>query len=466
MNLTSNPFHRRQFLKASAAGFGALGLGAVSPFLRQARAGGIAPGKKLLFIFLRGGIDGVGTVLPYGDAGIPGTAPTYLEARPRLGVQPGDAHDLNGFCSLHPSMQGNAPNDPKLYDIFQGSFDPSRAFQQLAVLLRIGYANQNRSHFSSQQFLENGRAGDVKSEKGVLNRYVGAYLDEAAPMQAATINGNQMVIMKGDVLIPVLRTVGDYALPQNVLLGTLPSKANPLGSGLKGAYGQVGYRPNVQYNELTYDTGKTLLESLQFFQDSVLSVRYEPKADAAPYYQAINDQRFRSSIQDSARLLRQIDDIQIVACNQDGYDTHGGQNQRLPNLQRDLALAFTALYNDLADIWDDVVVLTVSEFGRTTIENGNLGTDHGQATINFAMGGSGVGGVYDGDAATWPNGTLTAANQRYVLESHDYRAVYHEVLTKHLGDPDNRMDEIIPGYSELVANDTRGLFDSRGFVAS
>jgi len=464
MNLTSNPFDRRRFLRASALTFGALGLGSISPFLRSALAGGVSPGKKLLFIFLRGGMDSVGTVMPYGDAGIPGTAPTYLEARPRLGIQPGDAYDLNGFCSLNPAMQGAGATDPKLHEIFSGSFVPGRPARNLAVLHRVGYENQNRSHFSSQQFWENGTPGATQLEEGVFNRYIGAYLDESKPMQAATVNGNQMVLMKGDVLIPVLRSISDYALPANVRLGTLPDAGNPLGSGLKGAYGQAGFNRAIQYDPLTYGTGKALLESLQFFQDNVLSVPYTPAPDAQPFYAAISNAGFRQSVQDCARLLRQIEDIQIVGCNQDGYDTHGSQNQRLPPLHRDLALAFTALYLDLADIWNDVCIVTMSEFGRTTIENGNIGTDHGQAALAFVMGGTVAGGVYDGDAASWPNGTLVGAGGRYLLEAHDYRAMYHEVLTKHLGDPGGQIETVLPGYGALAANDPRGLFTSRGFI--
>jgi uncharacterized protein (DUF1501 family) len=439
-------------------------MGSMSPFLQSVLAGEVNAGKKLLFIFMRGGMDSVGTVMPYGDAGIPGKAPTYLEARPTLGVPPDEAFDLNGFCGLNPNMQGEADDAPKLYDIFNGTLDPSRPRQDLAILHRVGYERQNRSHFTSQQLWENGTDDQAALENGVFNRYIGAYLDESKPMQAAAINGNQMVIMKGDVLIPVLRTINDYSLPTNVQLGSLPSKGNPLGSGLKGAYGQTGFNASVKYNPLTYGTGKTLLESLQFFQDSVLGVPYSPKAEAQPFYSNIANNGFRQSIQDCARLLRQVDDIQIVGCNQGGYDTHGSQQNRLPPLQRDLALAFTGLYFDLEDIWDDVVVVTMSEFGRTTLQNGNNGTDHGQASVCFAMGGPINGGVYDGDAASWPNGTLVGAGGRYLLEGHDFRAMYGEILTKHLGDPDSQLDTIIPGYSTLAADDPRGLFTERNFV--
>ena len=68
------------------------------------------------------------------------------------------------------------------------------------------------------------------------------------------------------------------------------------------------------------------------------------------------------------------------------------------------------------------------------------------------------------DEETWPAGTLVGANERYLLEAHDFRAYYHEILTQHLGDPDDHIDTIIPRYSELADNDPRGLFTSREFV--
>ena len=458
--MTIGKLRRRKFLKLGAS-LSALGIG-MPPFLQRALAGPTSSSKKILFIFLRGGMDGIQAVIPYGDQGT-ASADTYEQARPSLSPDPAATHDLNGFCSLFPAFQGAALGQPRVADIFHGTFDERGP--NLAVIHRCGYENQNRSHFSSQQFYENGIPGNVQDETGVLNRYITAYPDGTTPIQAATLNTNQMVLMKGETLVPVLRSIGDFDLPANVNLGTFPSPpGNPLGSGLKGAYGQAGFDPLVPYNGLTYSTGSTLLDSIQFFRDNV-DAEAPPEPGAEEYYNAIGNNGFRGFIQDCARLLKQVDGLQVVGCNQGGYDTHGSENVNFPNLTGDLGRALTALYIDLKDMWNDVIVFTITEFGRTSGENANNGTDHAEACAMFAMGGSISGGVYNCDSSTWPNGTLfSTANGRYLSHRTDFRAIYNEIITKHLGDPDGRIDEIIPGFTSLAAANSGGYFTPLNFI--
>ncbi len=451
--------NRRDFLRWSTASLTALGYLGMPPFLRRSLAQPMTRGKKLLFIFLRGGIDGVQAVIPFGDAGLPGKK-SYLQARPTLGIQPADAHDLNGFVSLHPTLHSLA-GGPRVLDIFRGALDGR--LPGLAICHRVGYESQNRSHFSSQQFWENGVPGAVNLEQGVFNRYLTQYL-QGSTLPAATLATNQMVMLKGQTLVPTLRTVDDYALPSNVPIGAPATPSDPLGSGLLGSYTQQS-NPAIRYDPLAYSTGQTLLSSLQFFESTVRKSPYLPEADAQPFYDAIGDQRFGGFVRDCARLLKQLPDIQIVGCNQDGYDTHGNENARLPSLLGDLGNALTALYFDLKPIWDDVVVMTMSEFGRTSEENGNRGTDHGESTVMFLMGGPVKGGVYNADPTRWSNGDLfSTPNGRYLAHRTDYRAVYHEVLTRHLGDPANRMDLVIPGYSGYAAQDPNGYFKKLGIL--
>ncbi len=456
---------RRDFLKWSAASLAAAGGLGMPAFLRRLSAAPSLNGKKVLCIFCRGGMDGVQAVIPYGDQGIPGAALTYEEARPDLRPDRTATHDLNGFCSLFPTMQGPGAADPKLADIFRGTFDERGP--QLAVLHRIGYEDQNRSHFSSQQFYENASPGNLQLEEGFFNRYLTRYPDADAPIQAATLNTSQMVLLKGQTLVPVLRSIDDFALPGNVGLGTAPTPEDPLGVGLKGAYGQAGFDPAISYESLTYSTGSTLLENLQFFEENVRQAPYEPEPGAQELYDSIADRNFRSFIRDCAQLLKQVDGVRVVGCNQNGYDTHGNENVAFPALVGDLAKALTALYIDLKPIWEDILVMTLTEFGRTSLQNANRGTDHAEACCSFAMGGGVVGNVYNCDSSTWANGDLfSTSNGRYVAHRTDFRAIYHEVLTRHLSDPDGAIDEIIPGYSGLVSADTSGYFTPLNFLSN
>ena len=465
--MSRSTWNRRNFLKWSTASLTALGFGMPGVFQRARALGGptLGPYKKILYIFLRGGIDGVQCVIPYGDQGAGPDKPDYLAARPTIGVSSDDAHDLNGFASLYPTMQSTAPDGPKLADIFHDNIDGRG--NKLAVVGRVGYENQDRSHFSSQKFYENCCPGDVSKEDGVFNRYISAYTNPESPLQGAVLNGSQMVFMKGDVLLPVLRSVADYQLPGNVNLGAVPTGSNPTGEGLMGVFGQAGFDSARAWESLTYDTGSTLLDGLQFFEENVHGTSYEPATDAQPFYASINDRGFANFLQDCARLLKQVDSLQIAGCNQNGYDTHGSEHLRFPNLAEDLGLAFTALYHDLRPIWDDTLVVCMSEFGRTSLENGNRGTDHAESTIMMLMGGPVVGGVYNVDSTTWENGDMfSTANGRYVAHRTDYRAIYREILAGHLGDPENQMDTIIPGYSTLSTptNDPQGYFNPLGLI--
>ena len=448
---------RRNFLRWTSASLAGAGLGGLPFFARALEAAPAAQSKKVLFIFLRGGIDSVQAVIPYGDRGLPGRVATYEEARPRLSPNRADTHDLNGFAHLFPTLQEDGAGSARLADIFHGTVDERP--QNLAIVHRVGYASPNRSHFSSQQFWENGVPGNVKLEEGVFNRYLSQYPDRESPLQAATLDNNQVVMLKGSTLVPVLRSIDSFSLPSNVELGSAPTPEQPLGSRLKGAYGQSGFDSSIPYESLGYSTGRSLLESLQFFDENLRQVPYEPEPDAVPYYNSIRQASFRGFVRDCARLLKEVPGIRFVGCNQEGYDTHAREVTRFPELTRDLGRALTALYHDLKPIWGDTVVVTMSEFGRSSHENASLGTDHGESTCMFLMGGSVNGGVYNCSADRWENGDLFSSSiGPYVAHRTDFRRVYFELLTRHMGDPENRIDAVIPGYSELEEADTNGYF--------
>ncbi len=129
-----------------------------------------------------------------------------------------------------------------------------------------------------------------------------------------------------------------------------------------------------------------------------------------------------------------------------GWDHHineGGINGQLSNRLREFGQGLAALYRDLGDRMEDVLVLTMSEFGRTARENGNAGTDHGHANVMFLLGGDVKGGKVYGQ---WPG---LAPEQLYqgrdLALTTDFRDVFAEVLVRHLGS--SHADAIFPGYT-------------------
>jgi uncharacterized protein (DUF1501 family) len=135
-----------------------------------------------------------------------------------------------------------------------------------------------------------------------------------------------------------------------------------------------------------------------------------------------------------------------------GWDTHTGQAGRLNQQLREFGQGISALYHDLGDKMSDVVILTMSEFGRTVRPNGTNGTDHGHATCFFALGGDVQGGKVLGH---WPG---LAPEQLYenrdLALTTDFRAVFGEVAIKHLGA--RGLEKIFPGYTGTPA-DFRGV---------
>jgi uncharacterized protein (DUF1501 family) len=155
--------------------------------------------------------------------------------------------------------------------------------------------------------------------------------------------------------------------------------------------------------------------------------------------------RFGAGLAQIARLIKSNVGLEAAFTEIGGWDTHanqGGATGQLANRLKELADGLAAFYRDLGDRMEDVIVLTMSEFGRTARENGNRGTDHGHANVMFAMGGKVRGGKVYG---RWPGLASNALYEgRDLALTTDFRLVCGEVLTRHLGHKD--LSRIFPGY--------------------
>jgi uncharacterized protein (DUF1501 family) len=155
--------------------------------------------------------------------------------------------------------------------------------------------------------------------------------------------------------------------------------------------------------------------------------------------------RFGTGLSQIARLIKADVGLEIAFTEIEGWDTHaneGGAVGQLANRLRDLGEGLAAFYRDMGDRMDDVVLLTLSEFGRTARENGNRGTDHGHANVMFAMGGKVRGGKVYG---RWPGLAPEVLYEgRDLALTTDYRTVCSEVITRHLGQKE--MTRIFPNF--------------------
>lgn len=450
--------NRRDFLRVGGTG---VALGALSPLGRcpfltrsvEAAMLGTNP-KKMLLIFLRGGCDGVNTLIPHGD-------PEYndtVDSRPTLFVPPGSAIDLNGFASLHPSLA-------KLHDVFVTG--------DVACIHRVAYAGQSFSHFSSMQFWENGKPGDVGLEEGWVTRTIVSDpgLDDH-PLAGVSVSPQLQVLFRGDRVLPHIPNLSTYTLGNSSadlkLVGALPGMSDD-GSGLLGVYSRPA--DGTSYDPVVRDTGLALAASLDGLQ-GVDPGAYMPVNGASyPSSSAPGDfpnngtaWNFFRQVKDSVQLLKETD-ARICGVELGSFDTHSNQGTlegAHPGRLHMLAHAMKSVWQDTtpSGLWNDLLVVTLSEFGRTSQENGSEGTDHGEASCMFVAGGSVNGGVFNCDPTTWgPGDMFSTPNERYVAQLTDFRAVLGEILIEHFG-AGASMNDIIPGWDGL----TDPTFDPLNFL--
>ncbi len=160
--------------------------------------------------------------------------------------------------------------------------------------------------------------------------------------------------------------------------------------------------------------------------------------------------RFGDRLRECAMLFKRTE-VRILGTEIGGFDNHSNQGAiygtHVDRLQ-EVAQGFQALSLDLQNWWDDMVVVTMTEFGRTSAENGSFGTDHAEASVVFAAGGGVKGGVYNCDANTWADGDMFSQRERYLQRKTDFRSIFGEIFTKHFGTDPGRLETVMPGIEQ------------------
>ena len=167
-------------------------------------------------------------------------------------------------------------------------------------------------------------------------------------------------------------------------------------------------------------------------------------------------------------MLFKRTNARIMGLNIGGWDTHVSQGQlygKHRQLLGNVANAFQAFYRDMQDQWEDVLIVTMTEFGRTSKENGSRGTDHAESTAMFVAGGGVKGGVYNCDRSNWKNGDMfSTKNGRYLARKTDFRSVFGEIFTDHFGNTRKQLNEVIPTYAQ-AKKENPGDFKKLGFIS-
>jgi uncharacterized protein (DUF1501 family) len=410
---------RRFFLKSS--GIALVGLGAVPSFLARAAAATGARGKKLVVIFQRGAADGLNMVVPHAEKSYYSLRPSIAIPRPKKS-DPAAALDLDGSFGFHPSL---APFR-ELYN--QGV---------LAVVQAAGSPDSTRSHFDAQDFMESGTPGRKSTPDGWLNRYLQAREDErATSFRGVSMTSQLPRILQGTAQALAIPNLSRFGIEAGRYTGVVQG-------GLETLYGSSS-------DPLLSPTGKETFEAMRLLE-SVNPGQYRP-ANGARYPGG----RFGQTMRQAAQMLKSDLGVEILFAEAGGWDHHvneGGSQGQLANLLRRFSQGIAALVRDLGDQMEDVVIVTLSEFGRTAFENGNRGTDHGHANAMFIMGGPVRGGKIYGD---WPGlGREQLYEGRDLALTTDFRDVLSEVLLHHLGA--RSMATIFPHYEANPENFRRFL---------
>ncbi|HMJ24779.1 MAG TPA: DUF1501 domain-containing protein [Pyrinomonadaceae bacterium] len=408
--------NRRYFIKSGGVALASFGLMTSTPtFLRRAVAetlDKVTGGKRktLIAIFQRGAVDGLNVVVPFGEH-------SYYDLRPNIAIPKPDggaasAINLDGYFGLHPSLQ---------------SFKPLWDSKRLAIVHASGSPDSTRSHFDAQDYMESATPGLKSTQDGWLNRYLQSKADpQKSLFRAVSMTQNMPRAMQGKAPALAISNLADFSI-----------RAGQSSAAVQGGFEAI-YDQTV--NDALHGTGKETFEAINYLKQ-VNPSQY--KAENGAEYPRTP---FGNSLLQIAQLIKAGVGLEVAFTDIGGWDTHvneGNQQGQLSNLLRQFSSAIAALHTDLGQRMDDVVLLTMSEFGRTARENGNRGTDHGHANAMFVLGNSVRGGKVYGE---WPG---LKSEQLYegrdLALTTDFRAVFSEIAAKHLGTAN--LKTVFPGYA-------------------
>ncbi len=336
---------RRRFLKIASAA----PLVAAAPFVSAdvswaARPAAADYGRLLVLIELKGGNDGLNTVVPYAN-------PAYYALRPKLAIPRDQVLKLTDSAGLHPALE---------------PLQPLWTQRELAVLQGVGYPAPNLSHFRSIEIWDTASRSEEYLQDGWLTR---AFAAAPTPRSFAA---------------------------DGVIIGS--PDLGPLAGGGTRAIALSNTEQFLRQARLAAAEGmsqnKALAHILKVEADvmqaaSHLNANYAFKTD-------FPQNGFGNAIKTACQIAANQAGVAVVRVTHGGFDTHSGQPATQARLLSELASGIVAMKGALEELgkWKDSLLLTYAEFGRRPKENLSNGTDHGTSSVHFALGGRVAGGLY------------------------------------------------------------------------
>lgn len=420
---------RREFLGSTLLGVGTAGtlpafVTSTIAALQHRAAAQSAPvtandGRILVILQLAGGNDGLNTVVPFADD-------AYHRARGSIGLPIPSLLKLDDTTALAPSLSG-------LRSLYEDG--------RLAIVQGVGYPNPNRSHFRSTEIWQCATDADKVSRTGWLGRYfdnactgapnptIGVSLSDQAP-QSFRASHHPGIALSSPELYRWAHGQ-DAALEEAFAALNAPGdpdEASMDGSSIEMlAGGKSGDATHASESPLAF-LERTALNA-QVSSEKVRAVATKAGNSEASYPAA---GRLSQSLRLVAQMIAGGLPTRVYYVSHGGFDTHnnqGGERGTHQNLLRQMDQSITAFVKDLQarKLYDQVTLMTFSEFGRRVRENGSGGTDHGTAAPLFVLGGAVKGGLL-GQAPS-----LTDLDHGDLKHSVDFRSVYASILHQCLG---------------------------------
>ena len=398
---------RRTLLQAGLAGI-------LAPsFLGRVAFAAPESKKVLVVVMLRGAVDGLSVVAPYADAAYYAARPTIAIARPDDATQPEGERlaRLDDRFGLHPAMKP-----------LMSAFTDKR----IAFVHAAGSPSATRSHFDAQDYMESGTPDRKSTDDGFLNRLLTTTgKADASDLRGIAVTNAMPRIMSGDARTVVFSTLGDLTLGQGKI-------GVGVGATFETMYAAAVHDVLHGPTQDVFDVGRAIEKA------GVTTMRPE---NGATYPK----DGFGRSLSEIAALIKANLGVQIAFTDIGGWDTHAAQGGATGQLARRLevfAKSLEAFAVDLGKRMDDVVVVAMSEFGRTVRENGSRGTDHGHGNVMMVAHGATRGGKVYG---SWPGlGDGALFEKRDLAVTTDFRDVLWRVASKHLGLASSKV--VFPGF--------------------
>jgi len=362
--------NRREFLKIPAVVAGCIALPQATLWAQSPKP------KYLVLVELNGGNDGLNTVIPYRD-------PMYKELRPTIGLGESEIIPLTDKLAMHKALT-------PLHRIWNA--------KQLAVINGVGYEDPNRSHFRSIEIWDTASNSEEYLNSGWLSRIIPDVVNDSNYLVDGVVIGRNAAPVSGNNMRTiVMNTIADFTKQAKLIEKRKKSTKNPALAHVLSVQSDIKYAASAMENKLRVNKNTQV-----------------PKFNAG---------LFGKQLHEAAKLILNETAAPVIKVSISSFDTHVAQKGTHQRLLKQLADGIS-LFSDVMQknqLWDDVLIMTYSEFGRRAKQNANNGTDHGTAAPHFMLGGRVRGGMYGEQPS------LSDLQNNDIRFKVDYRSLYNTV---------------------------------------